>query len=144
MERIKRSAAMLAPFLVLAIASVALAADTFSNEDELQAVLSQVLPAQAAITKLKSSSNEIRIVGRAATHEQVAAFMRGLATIARTRHGLGRVVERKRDGPVRVSLFDGGHDVLVEIAAAEARYFDVELMRAETSRGAVEFELRLR
>ncbi|GEM_PF-3198551 len=144
MEPTQRSALMLGPFLILAIASVALAADALSNEDALESTLSQVLPANAAITRLKSTSNEIRVVGRAEAHEQVSAFMRGLATLARTRHGLGKVVDRMKDGAVRVSLFGAGRDVLLELSAAEARTFDVELMRSVSTRGGIEFELRLR
>jgi type IV pilus assembly protein PilN len=70
--------------------------------------LATATPKKVWLMDFIEQSNQVRITGRALSHEDVAEFMRSLATVVWTPKGMGHVVERKRDATtLRIELLTG-------------------------------------
>lgn len=67
--------------------------------------LSTATPKKVYLLDFEEKASNVKLVGRAVSHEDVADFMRGLSTMVWTPKGMGRVIEHKRDSPTtRVEL----------------------------------------
>jgi type IV pilus assembly protein PilN len=114
--------------------------------------LSTAIPKKVWLTTFEERSNEVRMVGRAASHEDVADFMRGLQNIVWTPRGLGRLIEQRRDATTaRVELV-GGEGAVDEFPTSSISNFftRVDLKRAEQRGPAgaggqrfVDFEIKM-
>src|SRR5438105_11309536 len=60
--------------------------------------LSTATPKKVWLKDFTEQNNAVKIDGIAVSHDDVADFMKGLENIVWTPQGMGRVVERKRDG----------------------------------------------
>ena len=70
--------------------------------------LATATPKKVWLSDFNEQSNNVKLVGKAMSHEDVAELMRGLATVVWTPKGMGRVVERKREAAtVRIELLSG-------------------------------------
>ena len=70
--------------------------------------LATATPKKVWLSDFNEQNNQVKITGKALSHEDVAELMRGLATVVWTPKGMGRVVERKRDASnVRIELLSG-------------------------------------
>ena len=96
--------------------------------------LSTAIPKKVWLTGFEEKSNAVRMTGKAASHEDVAEFMRGLQSIVWTPKGMGRLVEQRRDATTaRVELV-GGEGAVEEFPAKSiANFFArVDLKKAES------------
>jgi Tfp pilus assembly protein PilN len=115
--------------------------------------LSTAIPKKVWLTLFEEKSNAVKMTGRAASHEDVAEFMRGLQSIVWTPRGMGRLVEQKRDAPTaRVELVGGEGAVEDFPTKSISNFFSrVDLKKAEQkSSGAapgaprfVDFEINM-
>jgi len=115
--------------------------------------LSRSIPKKVWLTGFDEKSNAVKMTGRAASHEDVAEFMRALQSVVWTPRGMGRLIEQKRDAvTARVELM--GAEGAVEdfpTKSISAFFTRVDLKRADSknSSGAgttariVEFEINL-
>jgi type IV pilus assembly protein PilN len=113
--------------------------------------LSTAIPKRVWLTGFEEKANSVRMLGRAASHEDVAEFMRGLQSIVWTPRGMGRLVEQRREGSnARVELVGGEGAVEDFPAKSISNFFTrVDLKKAE-QKGAganapkvVEFEIAM-
>lgn len=111
--------------------------------------LATAMPKKVWVTDFDEKGGGVKMVGNAESFEDVSELMRGLNNIVWTPKGMGRVVERKRDGSgVRVEIIQGESSI-VDFTAAEVSYFfsNLELKSTEAAGGkgakAVKFELSL-
>jgi RNA polymerase sigma-70 factor (ECF subfamily) len=74
-------------------------------------------PENVSLDSFEDKSGTSTISGTAGLRTEVAEFMHRLEYVVKTSKGLGRVVERDRDGQVRVELF--GSDDAMELAPSE-------------------------
>jgi type IV pilus assembly protein PilN len=96
--------------------------------------LSTATPKKVFLTTFEEKSSAVKLEGRAASHEDVADFMRGLAGIVWTPKGMARVVERKRDSPtVRCELLTT-EGAMEDFSLAEVAPFfsNIDLKKAES------------
>jgi len=113
--------------------------------------LSTAIPKKVWLTSFDEKANAVKMTGRAASHEDVAEFMRSLQSIVWTPRGMGRVVEQKRDAQTaRVELVGGEGTVEDFPAKSIANFFTrVDLKKAEQKAGApgaprlVDFEISM-
>ena len=96
--------------------------------------LSTAIPKKVWLTGFEEKSNAVRMTGKAASHEDVAEFMRGLQSIVWTPKGMGRLVEQRRDATTsRVELV-GGEGAVEEFPSKSISNFfaRVDLKKAES------------
>ena len=95
--------------------------------------LSTAIPKKVWLTAFDEKANAVKMTGRAASHEDVAEFMRALQSIVWTPRGMGRVVEQKRDSQTaRVELVGGEGTVEDFPAKSISNFFTrVDLKKAE-------------
>jgi type IV pilus assembly protein PilN len=96
--------------------------------------LSTAIPKKVWLTSFEEKANAVRMTGRAASHEDVAEFMRGLQNIVWTPKGMGRLVEQRRDASnARVELV-GGEGAVEEFPSKSISNFftRVDLKKAES------------
>jgi len=114
--------------------------------------LSTSIPKKVWLTSFDEKANAVKMTGRAASHEDVAEFMRSLQSMVWTPRGMGRLVEQKRDAQtVRVELVGGEGTVEDFPTKSIANFFTrVDLKKAEqkgsTTPGAprlVDFEISM-
>ncbi len=109
--------------------------------------LATATPKKVWLSDFNEQSNQVKITGKALSHEDVAELMRGLATVVWTPKGMGRVVERKRDAlNVRVELLSG-EGAIEDFATAEVSVFfsniDLKEARSVTDKTAGASERRI-
>ncbi len=95
--------------------------------------LSTATPKKVYLTEFDEKSSLVKLKGAAASHEDVADFMRGLSAIVWTPKGMGRVVERKRDAQdVRVELLTS-EGAMEDFKVSEVAPFfgNIDLKKAE-------------
>ena|ERR1700694_3843311 len=95
--------------------------------------LATAIPKKVWLTDFDEKSNAVKISGIAASHDDVAEFMRGLATVVWTPKGMGRLVEQKRDSKTsRVELLGAGGSIH-DFNISELGFFfsNIELKKAE-------------
>ena len=114
--------------------------------------LSTAIPKKVWLVSFDEKANAVKMTGKAASHEDVAEFMRSLQSIVWTPRGMGRLVEQKRDAQmVRVELVGGEGTVEDFPTKSIANFFTrVDLKKAEqkavVSAGAprlVDFEISM-
>lgn len=109
---------------------------------DLADAVRRVVPQGVNATVSRSPSPRgILVKGSGKTHEDVAEFMRAIATIVSTPQGDGRVTERSED-TVRVQLFGGGRAKDFPRAAVSDSKTCAGL-RTEARRGRLSFTFRL-
>jgi type IV pilus assembly protein PilN len=111
--------------------------------------LSTAMPKKVWVTDFEERQGGAVLSGGAESFEDVSELMRSMNTIVWTPKGMGRVVERKRDGSsARVEILQGDA-AIVDFASNEISYFfsNLELKSTEAVAGrnakAVRFELAL-
>lgn len=111
--------------------------------------LATAMPKKVWVTDFDEKGGGVKMVGNAESFEDVSELMRGLNNIVWSPKGMGRVVERKRDGSgVRVEIIQGESSI-VDFTTAEVSHFfsNLELKSTEAAGGkgakAVKFELSL-
>lgn len=68
--------------------------------------LAKVWPKKVVLREFLEDNNKVRMTGQAATQGDVAEMIRALTNVVWTPRGLGRLIERKKDGvTVRVELY---------------------------------------
>lgn len=94
--------------------------------------LATSIPNKVAISAFDESNSAVRLTGKAVSHEDVAEFMKSLATIVWTPKGIGRIVERKRDATnMRVELLAAGGAIEDFNLSEVANFFtNIELSKA--------------
>jgi type IV pilus assembly protein PilN len=103
--------------------------------------LSTAIPKKVWLTDFDEKSNAVKISGVAASHEDVAEFMRSLGTVVWTAKGMGRLVDQKRDAKTsRVELLAAG-GTIEDFKAIDVGFFftNIELKRAEQKEAKKEF-----
>jgi len=115
--------------------------------------LSTAIPKRVWLTAFDEKSNAVKMTGRAASHEDVAEFMRGLQSIVWTPRGLGRLVEQRREAATaRVELLGSEGAVEDFPTKSISNFFSrVDLKKAEqksqgtgaTAAKHVEFEINM-
>jgi len=117
--------------------------------------LSTAIPKKVWLTGFDEKGNVVKMTGRAASHEDVAEFMRSLTSIVWTPRGMGRLIEQKRDAPRAKVELVGGEGAVDEFEPKQiANFFNkVELKKAEqkapasasgtSSTRLVEFEINM-
>jgi type IV pilus assembly protein PilN len=96
--------------------------------------LSTATPKKVVLTEFEEKSSAVKLTGKAASHEDVADFMRGLASIVWTPKGMARVVERKRDATdLRVELLST-EGAMEDFKVGEVAPFfsNIDLKKAES------------
>ncbi len=111
--------------------------------------LATAMPKKVWVTDFDEKGGGVKLVGNAESFEDVSELMRGLNNIVWTPKGMGRVVERKRDGSgARVEIIQGESSI-VDFASPEVSYFfsNLELKSTESAGAkgakAVKFEMSL-
>jgi type IV pilus assembly protein PilN len=102
--------------------------------------LSTAIPKKVWLTDFDEKSNAVKITGMAASHEDVAEFMRSLGTVVWTAKGMGRLVDQKRDAKsARVELLASG-GTIEDFKTADVGFFftNIELKKAEQREGKKE------
>ena len=111
--------------------------------------LTVATPEKVWIMDFDESGNAVKIKGTAASHEDVANFMRALTTTVWTPKGMARLVEQKRDAVlVRVEILSNSTVEEVPVTDVKAFFTDIELKGAQqratsTTVNLVDFELTL-
>jgi type IV pilus assembly protein PilN len=95
--------------------------------------LATATPKRVWLRDFDERSNAVKLTGSAMSHEDVADFMRGLASVVWTPKGLGRVVEQKRDAKTaRVELLSGEGAIETFGSKEVSPFFSrIDLKRAE-------------
>jgi type IV pilus assembly protein PilN len=95
--------------------------------------LATAIPKKVWLTQFDEKSSTVKMIGKAASHEDVAEFMRALQSIVWTPRGIGRLIEQKRDSSTaRVELVGGEGAVEDFPTSAIANFFTrVDLKKAE-------------
>ena len=95
--------------------------------------LSTAIPKKVWLVGFEEKSNAVKMTGKAASHEDVAEFMRALQSIVWTPRGMARLVEQRRDAKTaRVELVGGDGAVEdVPISAISNFFTRVDLKKAE-------------
>src|SRR5215471_5845934 len=116
--------------------------------------LATAMPKKVWLTDFDEKSNAVKITGIAASHEDVAEFMRSLANVCWTAKGMGRLVDQKRDAKTaRVELLASGGSI-EDFKVMDVGFFftNIELKKAEQKEAAkkefgggkmVDFEINL-
>ena len=104
-----------------------------SGPVRLMDALSTAIPKKVWLTDFDEKSNAVKITGLAASHEDVAEFMRSLANVCWTAKGMGRLVDQKRDAKTaRVELLASGGSI-EDFKVMDVGFFftNIELRKAE-------------
>jgi type IV pilus assembly protein PilN len=114
--------------------------------------LSTAIPKKVWMTDFDEKSGAVKLLGHAESYDDVSDFMKGLNTIVWTPKGMGRIVEKKRDGTsARVELLSGA-GIIEDFAGPDVAYFfsNIELksseanaLQAKSLLKTVKFELSL-
>jgi type IV pilus assembly protein PilN len=113
--------------------------------------LATAIPKKVWITSFEEKSGAAVMIGNAESLDDVSEFMRGLNNIVWCPKGMGRVVERKRDGNFRIELL-GAEAEILENGPADLGFFfsNVELKGtsqstaiSKTGTHAVSFDMTL-
>lgn len=99
--------------------------------------LATAIPKKVWLTSFDEKSGAAVMVGTAESFDDVSEFMRGLNNIVWCPKGMGRVVERQRNGSFRVELLGGDSEIL-EYPPTDLGFFfsNIEL-KSTTTEGAV-------
>jgi len=133
---------MRALWLVVAVACAAQAASPDAGVVAIPAPLAAALPRTVRLTAYEARGGGMTIKGEAKSFDDVSEFMRGLNNLVQCPRGLARVVERQRNGGIRVELI-GQPAVVLEYARRDLHFpfMGLELIKTVTQGELVEFEL---
>jgi len=112
-----------------------------SGPVRLMDALSTAIPKKVWLTDFDEKSNAVKITGLAASHEDVAEFMRSLANVCWTAKGMGRLVDQKRDAKTaRVELLASGGSI-EDFKVMDVGFFftNIELKKAVQREAKKEF-----
>ncbi len=107
--------------------------------------LATTIPKKVWLTSFDEKSGFAVMVGNAASLDEVSEFMRGLHNITWTPKGMGRVIERKRDGSgARVELL-AGDGAILDATSQDLGFFftNIELKSTDSVGAVVKFEMTL-
>lgn len=111
--------------------------------------LSTAIPKKVWLTNFDEKGGAAVMTGNAESFDDVSEFMRSLNSVVWTPKGMGRIIERKRDGSAQIELL-GGEAAIEQFTAAEFSNFfsNIELKGTEavaTSKGLrlVKFDMTL-
>lgn len=98
--------------------------------------LATSIPKKVWISNFDERGGAAVMTGNAESFDDVSEFMRSLNAIVWTPKGMGRIIERKRDGSAQVELL-GGESAIEQFGAAEfANFFsNIELQGTEAAMG---------
>lgn len=113
--------------------------------------LSTAIPKKVWLTSFEEKGGAAKMVGTAESFDDVSEFMRGLNNIVWCPKGMGRVVERQRNGSFRVELLGGDSEILEQTPAEVGFFFsNIELTSttadtvvSKTGSKPVKFDLTL-
>ncbi len=114
--------------------------------------LATATPKKVYLVEFAESAGQVRINGKAGSHEDVADFMRNLSGVVWTPKGMARVIERKRDSAnVRVQFFKDDSQEDLPVSEVSNFFTGIELksdtMAVDAKSGAagriVTFEIGL-
>lgn len=94
--------------------------------------LATAIPKKVWLLSFEERGGGAAITGNAESFDDVSEFMRGLNNIVWTPKGMGRVVERPRNGNFRVELFSSEGEIL-ELPPAEVGFFFSNIELKETT-----------
>lgn len=94
--------------------------------------LATAIPKKVWLTSFEEKSGAAIMVGNAESFDDVSEFMRGLNNIVWSSKGMGRVVERQRNGNFRVELLSGDSEML-ELRPDEVGFFFSNIELKETT-----------
>ncbi len=99
--------------------------------------LATAIPKKVWLSSFEEKGGAAVMVGTAESFDDVSEFMRGLNNIAWCPKGMGRVVERMRNGSFKIELLTGDAEIL-EIAPQELGFFfsNIELKSTNTEAAA--------
>ena len=110
--------------------------------------LATATPKKVWLSSFDDKAGAAMLVGAAESYDDVSEFMRALKNIVWTPRGMGRVVERKRDGSARVELM-GAEAAIADFTVTELGFFfsNIELRQTaaadQKGQKAVKFEMSL-
>lgn len=84
--------------------------------------LATAIPKKVWLISFEEKGGAAILVGNGESYDDVSEFMRGLNSIVWTPKGMGRVVERPRNGNFRVELL-GGDAEMLELGPTETAFF---------------------
>jgi type IV pilus assembly protein PilN len=95
--------------------------------------LATAIPKKVWLNSFEEKSGSATMVGTAESFDDVSEFMRGLNNIVWCNKGMGRVVERSRNGNFRLELLSGDAEIL-EVGPTELGFFftNIELKSTTT------------
>jgi len=96
--------------------------------------LATAIPKKVWLTSFEEKGGSAIMMGSADSYDDVSEFIRGLNNIVWTNKGMGRVVEKKREGNYRVELLSENNEML-ELGAAEVGFFFSNVELKETVMG---------
>ena len=96
--------------------------------------LATATPKKVWLTSFEEKGGAAIMVGTAESFDDVSEFMRGLNNIVWCPKGMGRVVERQRNGSFRVEMLGGDSEIL-EVTPTELGFFfsNIELKSTEAA-----------
>lgn len=94
--------------------------------------LATAIPKKVWLLSFEEKGGAAIMVGNAESFDDVSEFMRGLNNIVWSNRGMGRVVERQRNGNFRVELLSGDAEML-ELPPAEVGFFFTNIELKETT-----------
>lgn len=94
--------------------------------------LATAIPKKVWLISFEEKGGAAIMVGNAESFDDVSEFMRGLNNIVWSNKGMGRVVERMRNGNFRVELLSGDAEML-ELTPAEVGFFFSNIELKETT-----------
>lgn len=116
--------------------------------------LASAVPKKAWLRSFVEDQKAVKLMGNAASHDEVAEFMRGLTSMVWTPKGLGRLVEQRRDAKTsRVELLATPEATVEEFPVGDIKAFfsniDLKSARAATNSSSegggstIDFEIQL-
>jgi type IV pilus assembly protein PilN len=94
--------------------------------------LATSIPKKVWLVSFEEKGGAAALIGNAESFDDVSEFMRGLNNIVWCSKGMGRVVERQRNGNFRVELLSGEGELL-ELTPADVGFFFTNIELKETT-----------
>ncbi|MFT3706784.1 MAG: PilN domain-containing protein [Archangium sp.] len=111
--------------------------------------LATAIPKKVWLTNFEEKAGATKMEGNADSYDDVSEFMRSLRNLVWTPKGMGRVVERKRDGNWRVEMLQGSEGAIEDFKEAEvaskAFFTNIELKSTtvDSATRRVKFDMTL-
>lgn len=121
--------------------------DVSSLRTAVASAMPKLVPGGITKTSVRQRADSVVVVGKAKDHADVAELMKALSTLAVTPNGIGRVLERGREGLiVRVEMVGPAKPEVLAFAAREVTNVVIELLRATSHEKprSLDFEIQIR